>query len=167
MTLSYEDQIIVLACLLICTKLLLVSLIVIHCILCLVFTTAFIDMHTCYIVVVYELMRVKSCDCSNLIKFMSYTPSSSCNCAYRHTQVIVLAMASDASPVLDKHCSFAHIVKTSEHIENWQELAPYFGITEAEEQEILNNHAHQYKLQKRKMVWKWLGSREIGQPTVS
>ena len=57
---------------------------------------------------------------------------------------------------LDKRCSSAHIAKISEHIENWQELAPYFGLTEAEEQEILNNHAHQYKVQKRKMVWKWV-----------
>ena len=61
-------------------------------------------------------------------------------------------MASIDSSVLDKCCLSAHITKISEHIENWQELAPYFGITEAEEHEILNNHAHQYKVQKRKMV---------------
>ena len=58
----------------------------------------------------------------------------------------VLAMDSVDSSVLDKCCSFAHIAKISEHIENWQELAPYFGVTEAEEQEILNSHAHQYKV---------------------
>ena len=65
-------------------------------------------------------------------------------------------MASIDSSVLDKRCSSAHIAKISEHIENWQELAPYFGLTEVEEQEILNNHAHQYKVQKCKMVWKWV-----------
>ena len=65
-------------------------------------------------------------------------------------------MAPIDSSVLDKRCSSAHIAKISEHIENWQELAPYFGLTEAEEQEILNNHANQFKVQKRKMVWKWV-----------
>ena len=84
-----------------------------------------------------------------------------CYWPYKHTQayvaaVIVLAMASFDSSVLDKHCSSAHITKISEHIENWQELAPYFGLTEAEEQDIRVDHAHQYKVQKHKMVWKWV-----------
>ena len=61
--------------------------------------------------------------------------------------------------MLDKRCSSAHIAKISEYIENWQELAPYFGLTDAEEQKILNNHAHQYKVQKCKMVWKWVRKR--------
>ena len=64
----------------------------------------------------------------------------------------VLAMASVDSSVLDKRCSSAHIAKISEHIENWQELVPYFGLTEAEEQEILKSHAHQYKVEKHKMA---------------
>ena len=33
---------------------------------------------------------------------------------------------------LDVRCSSAHIAKLSEHIEDWEELAPYFGLTEAE-----------------------------------
>ena len=59
-----------------------------------------------------------------------------------------------------QRCSSAHIAKMSEYIENWEELAPYFGLTEAEEQEIRGNHAHQYKVQKRKMLWKW--ARKLG-----
>ena len=60
------------------------------------------------------------------------------------------------STALDERCSSAHIAKFSENIENWEELAPYFGLTDAEEQEIRGNHAHQYKVQKRKMLWKWV-----------
>ena len=65
-------------------------------------------------------------------------------------------MAFMDSSVLDKCCSSGHIAKISEHIENWEELAPYFGLTEAEEQEIQANNIHQYKVQRRKMVWKWV-----------
>ena len=64
------------------------------------------------------------------------------------------------STALDERCSSAHIAKFSENIENWEELAPYFGLTDAEEQEIRGNHAHQYKVQKRKMLWKWV--RKLG-----
>ena len=56
----------------------------------------------------------------------------------------------------EERCSSAHIAKFSEYIENWEELAPYFGLTDAEEQEIRGNHSHQYKVQKRKMLWKWV-----------
>ena len=62
---------------------------------------------------------------------------------------------------LDVRCSSAHIAKFSEHIEDWEELAPYFGITEAEQQEIRATHALQYKVQKRKMLWKWV--RKLGE----
>ena len=60
------------------------------------------------------------------------------------------------STALDVRCSSAHIAKLSEHIEDWEELAPYFGLTEAEQQEIRASHAHQYKVQKRKMLWMWV-----------
>ena len=56
----------------------------------------------------------------------------------------------------DETCSSAHIAKISEHIECWEELSPYFGLTSAEEKEIKFSHAHQYKVQKRKMLWKWV-----------
>ena len=56
----------------------------------------------------------------------------------------------------DEKCSSAHIAKISEHIECWEELSPYFGLTSAEEKEIKFSHAHQYKVQKRKMLWKWI-----------
>ena len=61
---------------------------------------------------------------------------------------------------LDVKCSFAHIAKFSEHIVYWEVLAPYFGLTEAEQQVIRANHAHQYEVQKRKMLWKWV--RKLG-----
>ena len=61
---------------------------------------------------------------------------------------------------LDVVCSSAHIAKLSEHIENWEELAPYFGLTAAEEEDIRASHALQYKVQKRKMLWKWV--RKLG-----
>ena len=60
------------------------------------------------------------------------------------------------STALDVICSSARIAKFSEHIEDWEELAPYFGLTEAEQQEIRASHAHQYKVQKRKMLWMWV-----------
>ena len=62
---------------------------------------------------------------------------------------------------LDVRCSSAHIAKLSEHIEDWEELAPYFDLTEAEQQEIRASHAVQYKVQKRKMLWKWV--RKLGE----
>ena len=65
------------------------------------------------------------------------------------------------SPTLDVRCSSAHIAKFSERIEDWEELAPYFGLTEAEQQEIRASHADQYKIQKRKMLWKWV--RKLGE----
>ena len=62
---------------------------------------------------------------------------------------------------LDVRCSSAHIAKFSEHIEDWEDLAPYFGLTEVEQQEIRASHALQYKIQKRKMLWKWV--RKLGE----
>ena len=56
----------------------------------------------------------------------------------------------------DVICSPAHIAKLSEHIVEWEKLAPYFGLTEAEQQEIRASHAHQYMVQKRKMLWMWV-----------
>ena len=65
------------------------------------------------------------------------------------------------STALNVRCSSAHIAKFSEHIEDWEELAPYFGLTEAEQHEIRASHALQYKVQKRKMLWKWV--RKLGE----
>ena len=62
---------------------------------------------------------------------------------------------------LDVRCSYPHIAKLSEHIEDWEELAPYFDLTEAAQQEIRASHALQYKIQKRKMLWKWV--RKLGE----
>ena len=66
-------------------------------------------------------------------------------------------MALMDSSVLDKRCSLTGVLfaKISEVIVNWEELAPYFGLTEAEVQEIKANCTHQYKVQKHNMLWKW------------
>ena len=55
----------------------------------------------------------------------------------------------------DETCSSVHIAKISEYIENWKELAPSFGLTPAEEEEIQMSDCN-YKIQKRKMLWKWV-----------
>ena len=68
---------------------------------------------------------------------------------------------STALDSVDIRCSSAHIAKFSEYIEDWEELAPYFGLTEAEQQVIRASHALQYKVQKRKMLWKWV--RKLGE----
>ena len=60
------------------------------------------------------------------------------------------------SEFLDAQYSQLHLEQIAEHIVDWEELAPYFNITQAEQQEIKANHVHQYKLQKRDMLWKWL-----------
>ena len=55
-------------------------------------------------------------------------------------------MALVDSSVLDKRCSLTGILfaKITEVIVNWEELAPYFGLTEAEVQEIKVAGAHEY-----------------------
>ena len=69
-------------------------------------------------------------------------------------------MASVDSPVLDRRCSDVLFAKISKDIVNWEELAPYFSLTEAEVQEIRVNHSHQYEVQKHVMLWKWASKQE-------
>ena len=66
-------------------------------------------------------------------------------------------MALVNSSVLDKRCSLTGVLfaKISEVIVNWEELAPYFDLTEAEIQEIRANCTYRYKVQKHHMLWKW------------
>ena len=66
-------------------------------------------------------------------------------------------MASVDSSVLDRRCSLTGILfaKISEEIVDWQELAPYFGLTEAEVHEIKADCTYRYKVQKHNMLWKW------------
>ena len=68
-----------------------------------------------------------------------------------------VVMASVDSSVLDERCSLTGVLfaKISEEIVKWEELAPYFGLTEAEVHEIKANCTHQYKEQKHNMLWKW------------
>ena len=63
--------------------------------------------------------------------------------------------AMSKTKLSDETCSSAHIAKISEHIVNWKELAPSFGLTPAEEEEIQMSDCN-YKIQKRKMLWKWV-----------
>ena len=67
-----------------------------------------------------------------------------------------MATVSLDSPMLDERCTRLHIEKIAEDIEDWQELAPYFSLTEADEETIQNSHAHQPELRKRKMLWMWV-----------
>ena len=69
-------------------------------------------------------------------------------------------MASVDSSVLDKRCSDVLFMKISEEIVNWEELAPYFSLTEVEVQTIRVNHAHHYEVQKHVMLWKWASKQE-------
>ena len=62
----------------------------------------------------------------------------------------------------DIPCSDLHIAEISRKFESWEELAPFFGISPEEEEEIRNDNPGQYLPQKRKMLWKWkqrLGSK--------
>ena len=71
---------------------------------------------------------------------------------YTKTSYSTLAVIADPANI---PCSDLHIAKISEKIVNWEELAPYFGISPEEEEEIRNDNPRQYRLQKRKMLWKW------------
>ena len=71
---------------------------------------------------------------------------------YAKTLYFTLAVIADPANI---PCSDLHIAKISEKIVNWEELAPYFGISPEEEEEIRNDNPRQYRLQKRKMLWKW------------
>ena len=57
-----------------------------------------------------------------------------------------MTTVSLGSPVLDERCAPLHVGRIAEEIEDWKELAPYFSLTEAEEQTILASHAHQPEL---------------------
>ena len=87
-----------------------------------------------------------------------------------------VVMASVDSSVLDERCSLTGVLfaKISEEIVKWEELAPYFGLTEAEVHEIKANCTHQYKEQKHNMLWKWakkqgdkVTNRELGTSVLS
>ena len=79
-------------------------------------------------------------------------------------------MALVDSSVLDKRCSLTGVLfaKISEVIVNWEELAPYFGLTEAEVQEIKANCTHS-SIRYRSIICCGSGprSKEIRQPIVS
>ena len=57
---------------------------------------------------------------------------------------------------LDTRCGGIYLAQIANNIVNWEYLAPYFELTEAETVEIRNNHPRQYMLQKRAMLWKWV-----------
>ena len=63
-----------------------------------------------------------------------------CMGATPHQQAVVQTgwVESDA---LDRQCNELHVEQISDHITDWEKLAPYFGLTEWETQEILAGHA--------------------------
>ena len=60
--------------------------------------------------------------------------------------------------LLDARCSDQVICLEliSQHFDNWEEVAHFFSITEAEEMAIKGNHIHQPKIMKRAMLWTWI-----------
>ena len=66
----------------------------------------------------------------------------------------------DGSDALDARCSdpqsalFLELI--SQHIVDWEVLAPYFSLTEADQMSIKCDHSAQYKVQKRAMLWRWI-----------
>ena len=68
----------------------------------------------------------------------------------------------DSSDVLDARCndrqSALLLELISQHIVDWEALAPYFGLTEADQMAIKQDHSAQYQVQKRAMLWKWIES---------
>ena len=66
----------------------------------------------------------------------------------------------DGSHALDARCNdpqsklFLELI--SQHIIDWEVLAPYFSLTEPDQKAIKYDHSAQYKVQKRAMLWRWI-----------
>ena len=56
---------------------------------------------------------------------------------------------------LDSPCSDIHLANVAGEMRRWEGYAPYFGITEAEEEEIASDYKHRYELQKREALRIW------------
>ena len=68
----------------------------------------------------------------------------------------------DGTNALDARCndpqSTLFLELISQHIidSDWEELASWFSLTEAEQLAIKGDHSAQYKVQKRAMLWRWI-----------
>ena len=57
--------------------------------------------------------------------------------------------------LLDSPVTDAHLSDITSHITNWQELAPYLDLSEAEEKDIVDSYPNRPKLQRREALRKW------------
>lgn len=48
-----------------------------------------------------------------------------------------------------------HLLKISQEIAQWQDIAPYLDLTEADEEEIVGSHPRSVKAQRLAMLRKW------------
>ena len=66
----------------------------------------------------------------------------------------------DGTNALDARCndpqSTLFLELISQHIIDWEVLAPYFSLTEADQMAIKCDHSARYKVQKRAMLWRWI-----------
>ena len=74
---------------------------------------------------------------------------------------MALSKASDickpleGSGLLEKPMPISLLDEIAYHLEEWEELAPYIELTEAEQEEIKNDYNKQYLLQKRQALRRW------------
>lgn len=59
------------------------------------------------------------------------------------------------SKSLDSPCSDIHLAGVAGEMRRWEGYAPFFGISEVEEEEITRNYEHRYELQKRESLRTW------------
>ena len=64
---------------------------------------------------------------------------------------------------MDSVCSDIHLAQVAEKIVTWEQHAPYFGLSPAEEEEIKRDHSGHYHLQKRAILWKWKTNQGVKQ----
>ena len=61
----------------------------------------------------------------------------------------------EGSSLLEKPMPISLLDEIAYHLEEWEELAPYIELTEAEQEEIKNDYNKQYLLQKRQALRRW------------
>ena len=80
-------------------------------------------------------------------------------CIFNHLDVIEMTAEDICHGVprekLDSPISDIHIADLAFMLTTWEELAPYLGLTEAEEEEIQVDYQGRYGLQKRQALRKW------------
>ena len=61
----------------------------------------------------------------------------------------------EGSSLLEKPMPISLLDEIAYHLEEWEELAPYIELTEAEQEEIKNDYDKQYLLQKQQALRRW------------